>query len=215
MMNFYDSQKVLSDLRVGILSFLALSLIVLGVVLAGGDKGLIFKKTAVLKARLADVGGLKKGSGVTMGGMTIGKVAEISFADGPENSLVEIKMEVREDLRARIKKDSIPSVRTQGMLGDRYVEISMGEKNAPPLPPDQYLTGKSATDFDDALREAQKALTETTKLLSAVNGQQGSVGRLVYDEKLYQGLTAITDQLSDLIEDFKSHPRKYIKFSVF
>ena len=214
-MSFYDQQKILSDLRVGILSFAALSLIVLGVILAGGDKGLIFKKTSSLKAWLSDVGGLKKGSAVTMGGMTIGKVTEINFTDGSEQSFVEVKMEVREDLRRHIKEDSVPSVRTQGMLGDRYVEISMGNKNAPPLETGEPLVGKSATDFDDTLREAQKALTETTKLLSTVNTQRGNVGQLVYDEKLYQGLTAITEQLNELIEDFKKHPRKYIKFSLF
>ena len=180
--------KTWSDVRVGLLTFAALLLLVLGITFAGGDKGLFLQKTSFLKAHLADVGGLKKGSSVTMGGMTIGRVTDIHFVANPEE-LIEVDFQVRSDIRGRIKADSICSVRTQGMLGDRYLDVSLGTKEA-------------STLAEGAV------LGETEKVLTAVNEKQGTVGQFFYDGEFYRELT-------DLIKDFKKHPRKYIKFSLF
>ena len=199
--------KTWSDVRVGLLTFAALLLLVLGITFAGGDKGLFLQKTSFLKAHLADVGGLKKGSSVTMGGMTIGRVTDIHFVANPEE-LIEVDFQVRSDIRGRIKADSICSVRTQGMLGDRYLDVSLGSKKAGPLPESAVLGGNPATDFDATLRQASDVLGETEKVLTAVNEKQGTVGQFFYDGEFYRELT-------DLIKDFKKHPRKYIKFSLF
>ena len=232
-MSRYDRTQVWSDVRVGIISLAGLVLIVLGVTFAGGDKGLIFKKTSSVKAHLADVGGLKKGASVTMNGMTVGKVTEIAFVDGEiaepttgekrkellksdrGKTQIEVTMEVRSDVRKRIKIDSLPAVRTQGMLGDRYVDIPAGSEEAEVLVEGEVLLGASATDFDQTLNQALQVLTETEKLLSAVNEQHGTAGKLIYDQQFYNRLMDITDELNELLKDFKKNPRRYLKFSVF
>ena len=214
-MSKYNQDKAWSDFRVGVVTFAGLFLLILGVVFAGGDKGLLFRKTSIVKARLGDVGGLKKGCSVTMGGMTIGRVTDIAFAKTEKGVEIEVMMQIRSDIRGRIKADSIPAVRTQGMLGDRYIDISMGSEAALALPEGASLLGDAASDFDKTLRHANDVLSETEKLLSAVNEQRGTVGRFVYDEQLYKGLTQITDELNELLKDFKKNPRRYIKFSLF
>lgn len=210
-----EQAKIASDLRVGIVTFIAILCLVAGITLAGGDRGLLFQKTIPLTARINDISGLKKGSTVTMGGMNIGKVTDITLLDENAENIIEVMMEVRADVKTRIKKDSLPSIRTQGMLGDRYIEISIGSKEAPPLEDGAPLIGSSTSNFDDTLHEARATLTETTKLLEAINKQEGTVGQLVYDETFYQKLTDITVGLNDLIKDFKKNPRRYIKFSIF
>jgi len=200
---------------VGIITFVGLFLLILGVVFAGGDKGLLFRRTATVKAHLADVGGLKKGSSVTMGGMTVGRVTDVTFVDGEKGNQIEVTMEVRSDVRNRIRTDSVPSVRTQGMLGDRYVDISMGSKAVALLPETTPLMGEAASDFDKTLRQATDVMSEMEKVLVAVNEQRGTAGRIVYDEALYKTLTEIANEIRELIQDFKKHPRKYIKFSLF
>ncbi len=227
----YEQEQVWSDFRVGIITFIGLVFLVIGITFAGGDKGLLFKKTVAVKALLADVGGLKKGGSVTMNGMVIGKVTNITFTDGhdstavtaeggknaagQEKNQIEVTMEIRSDLRNRIKIDSLPQVRTQGMLGDRYIDIPSGSKSAEVLPEGKMLMGATAGDFDKTLKQAIDVMSETQKMLKAINEEQGTAGKLVYDEKFYTNLTTITDELNDLIKDFKKNPRRYIKFSVF
>ena len=198
----------------GIITFVGVFLLILGVVFAGGDKGLLFRKTSFVKALLPDVGGLKTGSSVTMGGMTVGRVTHVMFVDGEKNQ-IEVTMQMRSDVRHRVKSDSLPLVRTMGMLGDRYVDISMGTEKAGVLPEVTPLVGAPASDFDKALRQATQVMGETEKLLVAVNEQRGTAGRLVYDERLYTTFTQIANEIRDLIQDFKKHPRRYIKFSLF
>ncbi len=211
----YGQEHSAADLRVGLMAFTAICLVVLGITFAGGDKGMLFAKTSTLKARLADVGGLKKGSSVTIGGMPIGKVEGIYFSENGEAPKIEVLMSVRNDMRAKIKKDSKPVVKTQGMLGDRYLEILMGSAESAPLEDQDMLIGAGTSDFDKTLSEANNTLIETTKMLAAINQKEGTAGQLIYDRQFYENLNKITEELNDLIKDFKQHPRKYVKFSVF
>ena len=211
----FDREKAWSNFRVGLVGFIALSLLVIGITFAGGDKGLLFQKTAVLKAELVDVSGLKKGSSVTMSGMPIGKLTDIAFVDDLEKNRMEVTMLIRSNARKLIKVDSIPSVRTQGMMGDRFIDISRGGQGSQVLPDGKALVGSETTDFDETLHQASAVLNETHKVLNAVNQQQGTVGQHFYDEKFYARLIQIADQVNELIKDFKQHPRKYIKFSLF
>ena len=220
----YEQDQAWSNLRIGIITFTGLVFLVLGITFAGGDKGLLFKQTSTVKARLSDVGGLKKGGSVTMNGMVIGKVAGIAFTDGqdgkeaaPESgkNQIEVTMEIRSDLRNRIKTDSVPAVRTQGMLGDRYIDIPPGTDEAGVLPEGKVLIGAAAGDFDKTLKQAMDVMGETQKLLSAINAQRGTAGKLLYDEQFYNHLLDITNELNELLKDFKKNPRRYIKFSLF
>ncbi len=210
-----EREKFISDIKVGIVTFLALLLVVIGVTLAGGDKGLFLQKTVVFKARINDISGLKKGGTVTMGGMAIGKVTRVDLLENEEKNPVEVTMEIRSDIQHRIKEDSTPSIRTQGMLGDRYVEISIGSKDAPSLKPGKPLIGNNPSNFDETLEQAKNTLAETSKLLEAINHKQGTMGQFIYDEKFYQKLTDITTSMDDLLKDFKKNPRRYVKLSIF
>lgn len=210
-----DKQKLESDFRVGLLTFLAFTLIIFGVAFAGGDKGLFLKKTSELSAWLPDVKGLKKGSAVTMGGLTIGKVTNIDFASGTDHPYVQVDMIIRTDVLRRIKQDSVPSVKTQGMMGDRYVDISNGSPEAAPLTPGTPLKGEPAVEFDETLKRASSVLTQTEKILSAVNGQKGTVGNFFYDPQFYDNLMHLTEEAHELIRDFKENPKKYVKLSLF
>lgn len=210
-----SSKEAWSDFRVGLVTFTTLFVLIAGLVFAGGEKGILFKQTVSLKGYMPDVGGLKRGSAVTMGGMSIGQVNAIEFAPVNNPEPVEITMEIRSDLRGWIKEDSIPSVRTQGMLGDRYVDLSLGSEKAAVLPEGGYLVGDSASNFDATLARATNVLSETEKMLRAVNKQKGTAGKFLYDEQFYSKLISLTEELNTLIKDVKENPRRYLKFSVF
>lgn len=179
-MSAVDREETWSDFRVGLMTTAAIAMIIAGVTLAGGAKGLFLTKTSTIKAWLPDVGGLKNGAAVTMGGMTVGEVKKIAFAS-ERRDLIEVTMRIRADVQERLRQDSVAKVRTQGMLGDRYVEISIGGAEAEPFLEPIALTGDGSSNFDEALEEARLMLI----------------------------------RLRELIEDFKSHPKKYVKLSIF
>ncbi|MBI3546695.1 MAG: outer membrane lipid asymmetry maintenance protein MlaD [Gammaproteobacteria bacterium] len=80
-----------------------------------------------IQARFDNVGGLKKKAAVTMAGVRIGRVAEISFDNKKYQALVSMDIDGRYN---NIPKDSSSSILTSGLLGDQYIGIEPGGDDA-------------------------------------------------------------------------------------
>ena len=85
-----------------------------------GDVNLTGTKDYVVKARFSNIGGLKEGSDVEIAGVKIGKVSKISL----DNYQALVDMLIVPTVK--IQEDSIASIRTQGIIGDKYIKISPG-----------------------------------------------------------------------------------------
>jgi phospholipid/cholesterol/gamma-HCH transport system substrate-binding protein len=85
-----------------------------------GDVNLTGTKDYVVKARFSNIGGLKEGSDVEIAGVKVGKVSSISL----DNYQALVDMLILPTVK--IQEDSIASIRTQGIIGDKYIKISPG-----------------------------------------------------------------------------------------
>lgn len=87
-----------------------------------GDKG--YK----LYAEFSEIGGLKNGASVEIAGVEVGRVKNISLSD------YQAKIELQINSGVKIQEDSIAVVKTKGLLGEKFIQISPGgdEKVIPP-----------------------------------------------------------------------------------
>jgi phospholipid/cholesterol/gamma-HCH transport system substrate-binding protein len=85
-----------------------------------GDVHLIGTKQYVVKARFSNISGLKEGSEVEIAGVKVGQVSKIHL----KNYEAIVDMLISPDVI--IQQDSIASIRTQGIIGDKYIKISPG-----------------------------------------------------------------------------------------
>jgi len=87
-----------------------------------GDKG--YK----LYAEFSEIGGLKNGASVEIAGVEVGRVRNISLSD------YQAKIELQVNSGVKIQEDAIAAVKTKGLLGEKYIQISPGgdEKIIPP-----------------------------------------------------------------------------------
>ncbi|QAA80670.1 MCE family protein [Aequorivita sp. H23M31] len=69
-------------------------------------------------------------------------------------------------------------------------------------------TGKLATDL-------QEVVDKMNKIVSGVDNGEGSIGKLLKDEKLYENLEGASRQLEELLQDLKLNPKRYVHFSLF
>ena len=76
-----------------------------------------------VEARFDNIGSLKERAAVTMAGVLIGRVDEISFDDETYEAVVKLKIYRR---FAKIPKDSSASILTAGLLGEQYVAVEPG-----------------------------------------------------------------------------------------
>lgn len=53
------------------------------------------------------------------------------------------------------------------------------------------------------------------EVVAGINNGQGSLGKLMKDEELYNNLNSASTNLNSLIEDVKANPKRYVNFSVF
>ena len=79
-------------------------------------------KSYTVKARFISIAGLKQGAVVEIAGVKVGKVEKIMLDNGDYEAIVELSL--NEDVK--LQEDSIASIRTAGIIGDRYVNIKPG-----------------------------------------------------------------------------------------
>lgn len=87
-----------------------------------GDVGLFQEARYPLKARFGSVAGLKPGAIVEVAGVRVGEVTEIRLDPEYYEAIVHLAI----DKGVRLQEDSIASIRSTGIIGDRYVSISPG-----------------------------------------------------------------------------------------
>jgi phospholipid/cholesterol/gamma-HCH transport system substrate-binding protein len=109
------------NIETGVGIFLIVGLLCLGYLSVKlGDVNLFGTKEYTLNARFANVSGLKEGAMVEVAGVTVGKVSKIHLDD--YEALVELLI----NPEIKLQEDSIASIRTQGIIGDKYVKIKTG-----------------------------------------------------------------------------------------
>jgi phospholipid/cholesterol/gamma-HCH transport system substrate-binding protein len=79
------------------------------------------KQNYTVHADFDSVSGLKKGAVVTMAGVNIGRVSKIELT---EDEQARVSLFLSRDIK--ITDDAIASVKTQGIIGDKYIRISQG-----------------------------------------------------------------------------------------
>src|SRR5579864_6098930 len=114
--------------RLGVFIVGALLVLAAGVFLIG-SKDLLFSSTYRLKAEFDTVAGLMDGAEVRVGGVHKGTVRRIDLPKRPDET-VTVVMDLERSTRDILKKDSVASIKSEGLLGDKYVEISFGSNES-------------------------------------------------------------------------------------
>lgn len=87
-----------------------------------GEVGLFDRgRTYALQAEFNNVSGVKKGATVQVAGVIVGEVGEIQLNDA---LLAELTLKI--DRSVKVPTDSIASVKSQGIIGDKFIQITLG-----------------------------------------------------------------------------------------
>ena len=149
-------RKLETEMQAGIFIVLGLVVIMITILMMGGDQSL-FQKTYRIHLEVSDTAGLAKGSRVSSGGVKIGVVDEIRFSESYEN--VRITLRINDNARQRIREDSVVRFQTQGVLGDKYIEVIGGSPNKPVVPDDGLIQVEQGKDLSSVFSEGSTALS--------------------------------------------------------
>ncbi len=110
--------------------FIALGLALAGVVvfIIGKERRLFEDENSYIGA-FDNVDGLALDAPVRLGGLTVGKVAKVTFADDLGDKRILVRMEISRRYAERIRADSVARVVGRGVLGDKAIDVSLGTPN--------------------------------------------------------------------------------------
>lgn len=141
------SEKV-NNLRLGI--FVSIGLIVLIVALyAVGKNQSFFGERFHLRAQFRDVNGLMVGNNVRYSGIQTGTVSKIEVIN---DTTIEIDMLIDKKMQSFIRSNAIASIGSEGLMGNKVINITQGRGNAPTISDGAMLMVASSASTDDMLQ---------------------------------------------------------------
>ncbi|MBN2254803.1 MAG: MCE family protein [Deltaproteobacteria bacterium] len=163
--------SISTEAKVGL--FVLVALIILGYMsFRVGEYGFGFKKGYVIHATFDNVTGLDKDASVLVAGVEVGRVESITLKDGRAVVAMRIIPGVE------LEKDSRVSIKSHGILGDKFIEIEPGTRGLAPLGEGGEITRvEKQADIDKILRDlgtiAQDVMAVTASLRKVVGGEEG------------------------------------------
>jgi phospholipid/cholesterol/gamma-HCH transport system substrate-binding protein len=185
-----------AQVRGGVFILLAL-LIFAGGVLLMGQKTKMFVEKGSVRVVMRDVVGLKIGAPVWLAGVDVGIVTDIHFADPKNSNEVSIDIDVDVEALKKIGADSKITIKTRGLMGEKYVDIipSKVYSETPPT----VLQGTSAAKLDDVIQKAGDAFDKVNGIIDNIQQGKGTLGKLSKDETLYSNVARLTVEMKDLV----------------
>jgi phospholipid/cholesterol/gamma-HCH transport system substrate-binding protein len=172
-----------SELKIGLITIVALALAATLIFLLGGDTGFFWQRYQI-KTIFTDIAGLKAGAPVRVAGVEVGAVSELEFV----GERVEVIMEVKDEHRGRITTESRARLGSVSLLGESAVDITASTRGTP-IPEWGYVTSEpAAASLADMTTKAPAGIEEATALLKDIRGGRGTIGRFFTDESVYREL---------------------------
>lgn len=161
-----DSKEHNFEVKVGLFVFVALILLAVMIFSIGNFK--FFKSGYRLKVFFNYVGGVEIGAPVRLAGVKVGEIKDIKVLNKRKSgeTIVEVIIWLREG--TVIREDSVPQINTLGLLGEKYIEITPGQKGDV-LKNKDVLVGNNPipiSEFTTAGYEVFKKLNRTVKLIN-------------------------------------------------
>lgn len=196
-------------LRVGLLVLGALVVGALALVFVGRT-GHVFGTRYELVTLVNSAAGLVPGAAVQLAGQTVGQVERVELIpveQRPESGeAVALWLAVNLEVQPQIRRDSKAQVRTQGLLGDRLIDISPGGVGEPVLEGGDTVSAASPVDYDALIAEGAAAVgdlvdvaSQLSELTRGILAGEGTLGRLVTDDELYVGLSGVAASMDTLL----------------
>lgn len=158
-----------------------------------GDRRALFARDFELYTEFDRISGIQQGAIVRVAGADGGEVEEIRVPRNPSEKF-RLKLRVLEDLRGLVRTDSVASIQTDGLVGNKFIQIEAGTDAAPQAPDGATIPGAPPYDFTDLLDQASETL-------NAISGVVEDVRTAVNDS--LESVTATTREANRILQNLE------------
>jgi ABC-type transporter Mla subunit MlaD len=136
----------------------------------------LFSRRLYIKTEVSNAQNLKDGAAIQLRGIRVGSVTSIDFKD--VNTLV-ITLGISSSYKTWVKKDATMNFKTQGVLGDKFLEITGGTESSESVNEGDFLITNESNQFEhiitkseDLMVAAGSILTKFDKIISSVENNR-------------------------------------------
>lgn len=192
-----DRSAVLTGLFVVICMIMAV-----GAIFVLGRRSQFFREHYILNAPFENVQGLETGSQVRVAGVTVGAVTNVTLSPDPHKRGVVARLRIDADYRRKIREDSVASIKALGLLGDKYIEISMGTPEYRELRNNDTVKTEEPIDFYNVAEEARSSIRQLTRTATSLNELLDEFRR----SRTLTNLEDTTDSISNVLNAIEKGP---------
>lgn len=199
------------EAKVGL--FFIVALVILGVItFKVEDMSALFKHKTTMYAHFEHASGINPGDPVAIAGVKVGEVKSLELNDKG------VRMTLTINGHNRVRDDAVATVAWGGLLGNRYIDITLGGPAAGYLAPGSEIPTKPSVEITAVLAKLDAAASELQKALAAGGAGEkigglldnlrkisqdlaegkGTLGKLVGSAEMYDKVMGIADDLKDM-----------------
>lgn len=192
--------------RLGLFVLAGTALLVLGLYLLGSKRSM-FSSTVSISTTFEQIGGLRPGNNVRYAGITVGTVSEVAILN---DTAVLVTMAVRTKDAGHILDNAIASLGTDGLMGNRLVNIGPGDGTGRPIVEGVRLRSSVPLDTDRMMRTLDRTnmnmaeITDDLRELSDRINRPGSLVSLLSDTTLALQVRGSLSELEHAAEHMRS-----------
>ncbi len=157
-----DRRQLGLQIRIGLFVLVSLGVLMTLIYLLGAQAR-YFEPRYELVAEFTEVSGLTPGATVRLAGVQIGRVTRVALPE-TVGGKVRVSMSIARRYGDRIRQNSVARIETQGLLGDKIMEISLGTPDAPPLRPGEIIASRDPVEVSRLAGEGMEILRNVAAL---------------------------------------------------
>lgn len=190
------------NIILGLFVVLGIALFVYGIFQVGTREEM-FKKTITVTTTFSNTNGLKAGSNVRYNGVKVGNVKAVTLIN---DTTVQVDIKVEENKRPYILKNVIASIASDGLMGDKFVNLTAntsGAGNTTMIENGDMIESKNPLNTDEVLQtlnatnENIKVISENLKeLTSSLSSENGTIQALYKDPQMATNLKSSFSNLN-------------------
>ncbi len=192
--------------KTGLFVLAGILLLLVTIFIIGKQKNL-FDRTFTIHSKFSNVSGLLSGNYVRLAGINIGTVTDIIIIN---DSTVKVSLQLEQAVKKFIKADAIVSIGSDGIMGDKLLQISPGTTESGIVKENAFIEGIDPVEMADimlkltAIADNAEILTENlAEIVFKVNNGEGSIGRLLNSDQLAKNLESTISSSQETVKSIK------------
>jgi len=177
----------------------------LGMIYALGARARLFEPRYTIHAEFNEVGGLVEGATVRLAGVQIGRVTGVRLPAEP-GGRVRVDLTIGRQFANRVRKDSVARLETQGLLGDKIVELSVGTVAAAAVKSGDTIDSQESLDIGRVMAQSGQVVKSVSALAESLRETAQKLNQSgLIDEAVATVVSArkTTDQVARVISEIE------------